>query len=165
MKNKNILFGLVLVLIGVIVFYYYYIRQYREQAPQPLAENLPVTQEEESVLERQVGVEIPEAIDKVKLSDVQGEESTGIATRKFEDGIFEHTIIASLPEPKPGEFYQGWLAKDQDLISTGKMEEKKGGWVLDYTGNEDQSDHNQVMVTLESKADDQPEKKVLEGSF
>jgi hypothetical protein len=164
MINKRLIIGLLAVL---IVFFgaYYFFRRYREEAPSPLAEVLPPSQEEESALELQVGLEIPEGVEKARLADVRGGDSIGIATRKTESGKFEHTIIASLPDPGPDEFYQGWLAKGEEIIPTAKMEEKKGGWVLSYTTDEARQDYDQAVVSLETQDDDQPEEKVLEGEF
>ena len=164
MKNKGFLVAL-LVFLLLVVGGYYYSRQYRQNAPAPLSESLPVTEEEESVLESQVGIEIPQNIEKTKLADVSGGEASGIATRKFEEGEFKHDVIANLPEPEAGQFYQGWLVKEEEAVPTGKMEQKKGGWVLSYTSGEDQSDYDRAVITLESKDDDQPEDKILEGKF
>lgn len=161
---RRVFLGLLLLLLvggGV----YWWGRQYREGAPEPMAEVLPWTDEEESLLEARVGMIIPEDGEKARLEDVSGGAALGVATRKVEEGVFKHTIIADLPEVAGGEFYQGWLAEGEELVATEKLEEEKGGWVLEYTSEEDKSDLNQAIVTREAVDDDQPEEKVLEGSF
>ena len=164
MKNKNFLIGLFLVLVGGGIFWYF--RQDEKPEPSPLLERIGVTQEEEAFLESQVGLEIPDDVEKTKLTDVDGEEAVGLATRDYEDGQFEHTVIASLPETAETEFYQGWLVDEEgEMVATEKLEEVKGGWVLSYTTDEDKTDCDRVVVTREAEDDNEPEEVVLEGQF
>lgn len=164
MKDRNFLISLVVVLV-IFGLLYSFFRRSPKEVPSPPAETLPFSQEEETGLESQVGIEIPEDIEKTKLEDVKGGEAMGIATRKFEEDEFEHTVTASLPDPEPGKFYQGWLGKDGELVPSARLVKKKGGWVLSFTDQEDKTDFNRVVITLEEKDDDLPEERVLEGEF
>jgi hypothetical protein len=105
------------------------------------------------------------------LSDVSGGNSSGIATRKFENETFSLTILADLPDTEQGGFYQGWLergdedSEDYSLIPAGKMKLAKGGWMLNFESSTDYSDYNQVIVSSESVSDNNLEEPILEGSF
>jgi hypothetical protein len=95
----------------------------------------------------------------------------GIATRKQENGTFIHVVLADLPDPEEGSFYEGWLVRgevgdtDFDFISTGKMILAKGGYLLEFESTTDYSDYPGVVITLEEAEDENPETHVLEGIF
>lgn len=109
---------------------------------------------------------IPEDLERVELNKISDIEGTGIATRKYQNGKFSHMILADLPDPENGMFYQGWLQKDEgNIISTGKLRLAKGGYLLEFESNIDYSDHKKVFVTLEKVLDNNLEKRILEGSF
>jgi len=156
-KARDIVIGLVIlaVLAGAI----YFIRRPRQRL-----EELPTPSTEEKIKES-FNLEIPEDVDKAQLKDVSGGSGSGMATRSFEGGKFKHMVLADLPDPAAGTFYQGWLVKDGDLFSTGKMRIAKGGWILEFESSVDYSDYNQVVVTQESVDDETPETHILEGEF
>src|SRR3989344_5249560 len=97
-----------------------------------------LTKSVEETLEDKFKIEIPEDIDKAELKDVLGGTASGIATRKFEN----YTVI-----------------------STGRPQLTKGGWTLSFESKVDYSDHSKVIITLEKKADNTPEKVIIEGNF
>lgn len=164
MKRETIIGAGVVILI-LVSGYYFFTRYQKGEVTSLPVEKIPVTQDLEKGFEAGMGIEVPEGIEKTTLTDVSGAAGTGMATRKFEKGVFEHTAMASLPEPGVGKYYEGWLVRDGDFFSTGKMKEIKGGWYLELSVDKDYSDYNQVVVTLEEKDDSQPEKHILEGSF
>ena len=166
MNRRDITIGLVIlvVLIGVV---YFSRRDQRLQlvptpTPQPLIEEK---------IEDAFNVEIPEDVDKATLKDVSGGDASGIATRKFENGRFSHTVLADLPDPESGLFYEGWLVRGREgdadfaVLSTGKLKVAKGGWIVEFQSTTDYSLYNSVVVTLEKTFDKTPEKHILEGSF
>jgi len=167
MKRKDIVIGFLIILLvfGVI----YQVRRKRPNKELVVPETLSSSIEEK--LEEKFKIEIPEDVSKAELKDVSGGDSSGIATRKFENGVFSQTIIADLPEIKVGSFYQGWLVRGEtgsenfSQVSTGQLIFGKGGWTLNFESKKDYSDHTKVIVTLETKADNTPEKVVLEGNF
>ncbi len=163
MKRETIIGAIVVVLILAGAYYFFTQRQRREEVGSVLIS--PTIEELEEGFEAGMGIEVPEGVEKATLTDVTGGAGTGMATRKFEAGAFEHTAMASLPEPGAGQYYEGWLVRDSDFISTGKMREMKGGWYLEFSSEKDYSDYNQVVITLEEKDDRLPEKHVLEGRF
>jgi len=165
MNRRDIVIGFViLVLLGGVIYW----RQ-RTQTAQEI--KTPETLSLEQQLEDRFNVEIPEGVDKAELKDVSGSSGSGIATRKFENGKFTHSILADLPDLASGMFYEGWLVRgDQgsenfSSLSTGKMKLAKGGWTLEFTSSRNLSDHNKVVVTLEKSNDKKPEKHILEGGF
>jgi len=159
MRKKDILTGLIVVLViaGVI----FAVR--RAKTPKLLVTPTPSTEES---IENSFNLTIPEDVDKVDLKAVSDVEGMGIATKKFKDGKFSHTVLADLPDPSDNMFYEGWLSNTSgDSVSTGKMRLAKGGYILEFESAKDYSQYNKVTVTLEKTFDKVPEKRILEGSF
>jgi hypothetical protein len=159
MKKKDIVIGLVILAALAGLIYWGSRRGEGEELP------LPTVPSVEEKIEGAFDIEIPENVDKAELEDVSGGDASGIATRKFENGLFNHMVLADLPDPEPGEFYEGWLIKDGEVISTGKMRLAKGGYLLEFESSTDYPDYNQVVITLEKIDDENPEAHILEGSF
>ena len=167
MKKRDIVIGAVvlLALAGVIFW--------RQRSRTPKEEmKVPETLSVEDNLEDKFKIQIPEDVDRAELKDVSGGNSSAIATRKYADGKFTHTVLADLPDPsEQGAFYQGWLEKGEKgkegyaAISTGKLRIAKGGWMLQYESSTDYSEYKKVLITQEKSSDSQPEKTILEGSF
>ena len=120
-----------------------------------------------SELARRFGVVLPDNLDRVGLKDVTGGVGGGIATRSYTDSKFELTVLAELAEPGKGEWYEGWLVRDEPFSSiyAGKLRVAKGGFLLEFTEAMDLRDHVRVVVTVEKQDDRKPETHVLEGSF
>ena len=164
MNRRDIVIGIgILLLLAGVVFF----RQKGQE------ENLvvPQTLSVEDQIEKSFNIQIPEDVDKAELKDTTGAGSSAIATRKFENGKFEFSVLADLPDPAQGQFYQGWLIKGEEgsddfsSVSAGKMRIAKGGWMIEYNSATDYSDHGKVVVSLEKTLDSNIEEKVLEGSF
>ena len=164
MNKRDIVIGLVIVamLVGVVYF-----RRQNESEELVIPQTLSVEDE----IEESFNIDIPEDVDKAELSDVGGGDATAIATRKFENGKYEHNILADLPEIETSEFYQGWLVKGEEgsdgysVLSTGKLRIAKGGWMLNFESSNDYSDYGKVIVSREKVNDTTPETHILEGSF
>lgn len=156
MNRRDIVIGLIiLALLGGVI---YWLRRPRESLEIPA----PSVEEE---IEETFKLTIPEDVEKATLEDVTGGQASGIATRKFENAIFTHMVLADLPDPEAGTFYEGWLVMGDNVISTGKMRVAKGGYLLEFESTTDYSDYNKVVVTQERVFDNTPEEHVLEGSF
>ncbi len=161
MRRKDIIFGLLF--LAVFVGLFFFLKNRQPSKTIKVTETLP--QVEENV-EKRFRITIPDDVDKVELSSVSDIAGSAIATRKYESGKFTHMVLADLPDPEAGSFYEGWLVKeDGSYISTGKMEIAKGGYLLEFQYPTDISSYNKVVVTLEKTADTKPEKYILEGSF
>jgi hypothetical protein len=166
MKRRDIVIGLAILLFIIGLFYF---RQRGER------EDLIVPEETatdiESRIEERFGVEIPEDANKAELTDVAGGDGYALATRRFEDGAFAHSILADLPDPETGRTYQAWLVRgdegddDYNIVATGGMRVAKGGWVLEYQTTRNLEDHNRVLVTSERIGEQRAENIVLEGEF
>lgn len=162
--NRNIVIGLAAIAIIAGIVYWYQ----KTRTPElPFAPE-PTFQE---TFENKFNVQIPDDVEKAELSDVSGGDGSGLATRKYEGGIFSHNVLADLADPDAGYFYEGWLVRgksgDSDFayISTGRLNLAKGGYILEYQSSKDYSDYEGVVVTLEKVNDKTPEKHILEGSF
>lgn len=153
MGKKEILVGLfvILVIVGIV----FGVKKAKTSKVQPLVIPTPaVTQE----LENKFKLTIPDNVEKINLQAESGFEGVGVATRNFENGTFSQMIIADLPEPASGN-YQAWLIKDDNTkISTGILKLAKGGYLLEFSSNNNYSDYKKVEVRLGDKV-------VLTGSF
>lgn len=126
----------------------------------------------EENLERSFNVTIPDNLEKTSLNDLTGGDSAALATHnKFENSTYEFTVLADLPDPASGFFYQVWLTRGKTgdanfaTISLGKMRLAKGGWLLEYNSKTDYRDYKNVTISLERIFDNTIEKPVLQGSF
>jgi hypothetical protein len=167
MKSRDIVLGLVIV---VLLGGFFYWRKVKTQVPKEELK-VPQTLSVQDQIEEKFNLKLPEDVDKAELKDVSGSSSSGIATRKFENQTFSHTVLADLPDPDQGKFYQGWLLKGEEgkegfaLVSSGTMKQAKGGWMIELQTKTNYSDYKKVVISLEEKADNTPEKRILEGSF
>jgi hypothetical protein len=165
MKTRDIVIGIVVLaaIVGLVL-------RFRGSRAGKL-EVTPTPSSIEDKFEESFKVEIPEDADKVELKDVAGGGSTGIASRSFKDSKFSHMVLADLPSPEVGSYYQGWLQKGEEddddfsLVPTGRMSLVKGGYLIEYESNQDLQDFNKVVVSQEKIADSKVEKRVLEGNF
>lgn len=102
------------------------------------------------------------------LLAVNESSSYGTAYRLLKDGKIYHVVVADMPDPKRGSFYEGWLVQDDlfDFFSTGVMQKNEDGqWVLIYTANKEFENHKKVVITEEAIVDATPEDHVIEGEF
>ena len=159
MNRRDIVIGLII--LALIVGIVYFIKRPKTST---VSTETPIETIEQK-MEDNFKLNIPEDVDKTELKDVSGGLGSGIAVRKYENGKFEHTVLADLPDPENGMFYGGWLVKDGQTVLTGKMRVAKGGYLLNFTSDKDYSDYKEVVVTLEKTDDQTPEEHVLEGSF
>ncbi len=163
MKRRDIVIGLIIfVVIAAVVLWS------RKPRVTPVESPLPSPQ---TKVEEKFNYEIPEDANKVDLKNVAGGEGQGIATRVYRNNRFELVILADLEDPQKGEFYEGWLVKGKEgetdfgYLKLGSLRMAKGGYLLEFDADKDYSAYNQLWVTLETKADNKPEKHILEGSF
>jgi len=166
MKKKDLVIGVIILAILALAIYFWQAKKPKLSVPE---ETTPTSTEE--MYETKFNVTIPDDVEKAQLDDVVGGTSSALAIRKYDKGIFMHSVLADLPEPEGKDFYEGWLVRgksgdeDFDFISTGKMKVAKGGWVLNFDSSSDYSDYEGVVITLEKVFDKTPEKHILEGSF
>lgn len=163
--RRNVIIGFVaIILIAGLVYWYRRTKMTSQLPPSPQ----PTFEQK---FEDRFNIEVPENVDKVELKDVSGGDASGLATRNFESGRFTHTVLADLPDPAPGYFYEGWLIRGKEgdenfaLISTGKMRLAKGGFILEFESSKDYSEYSNVILTLETVNNKNLGKHILEGSF
>jgi hypothetical protein len=105
---------------------------------------------------------------KIELQDVVGSNTTATAYLLREDGVLYHTLVANVPPPPEGSFYQGWLVKTNPrkmYLSTGKLKRLPSGQLfVNATFEQPQEGFDTVLVTLETRDDASPEREVLTGT-
>lgn len=162
-NRRDIITGIIIIVLIVVAVLWF-----RNRSPKEVM--APSTQTQQKI-EKTFNLTIPEDVDTAELTDVSGGDGTGIATRKYEKGTFSHMVLADLPDPMVGSFYEGWLVKGKmgdknfTYISTGKLKVAKGGFLLEFESPINYSDYKGVVVTLEKVNDNSPETHILEGSF
>ncbi|MFC1625898.1 anti-sigma factor [Patescibacteria group bacterium] len=147
MNRKDIITGLIVVIILAVVIFLF--KRGKDNLQVPQETNVPSVEEN---IQSAFNIEIPEGVEKMELKDISGGDASGIATKD--------TVLADLPEPGSGYFYQVWVEKDGELTSLGKMWMVKGGYL--FNGK---IDEQKVVVSKEKVLDATPETKILEGSF
>jgi hypothetical protein len=76
-----------------------------------------------------------------------------------------------LPDLTNSEFYEAWVQRGEtsssnySLISIGRLQMAKGGYLLNFSSSTNYSDYNTVIVSQETKLGQLPSKTILEGSF
>ena len=107
---------------------------------------------------------------------IENGKNSGTGNRSFQDGLYTHTIRATLVDP-PDEFlYRAWLKKapekdaDQEqIITTGilKKNMESGVFELHYEEERDLSSFQDIFVTLQPQKEEKflSDKIVLQGKF
>lgn len=145
MKNRNILVAfvvLVAIIAGVLIF-----KNRSKIVPKVNPTATPSIQTQ--IESKFKGLVIPADAEKVELKNVSGGSGMGIATRS--------EILADLPTPSGGQFYQVWLGNGGKTVLLGNLKMAKGGWLLNYSSSV-YPGYNKVIVTMGGKS-------ILEGSF
>lgn len=153
-SKKDIIIGFIIIAVVIIGAYAFKRIKTSKVTVTPKPSPVSITFKKE--LEDNFKFNIPENTNSIELKDISGGNGRGLATNK--------EILADIEDPIESHFYEGWLENNGQLISLGKLESAKGGWLLDYDGTKYPSYKN-IIVSLEKKFDNNIEKKVLEGSF
>ena len=157
-KTRDVVVGIIIIAVVVTAGLLYKNLKSPKALPTPSSSG---TKEE---LQEMFNYQVPDDVDSVELSDVTGGSAKAIATRKYENGLYTHAVLADLPDLDSG-FYEGWLVMEDKFISTGKLRIAKGGYLLEFSSSTDYSFYNKVVITKELINDQTPETHILEGSF
>lgn len=166
MNKKDIVIGFAILAVLVVVVFL--LRRPGSNSVTLLPSPTPSSEEK---IESSFKVDIPEDVDKAELKDVSDTNAIGIATKKYENGRFTATVLADLPEPESGNYYQAWITSgelqksDTKFVTLGRMRIAKGGWMVEFQSNSDLSVNKNVLISLEKTPDSIPEKHIMEGSF
>lgn len=167
MKKRDIVIGLLL--LTLVSGYYIWRSAQTADKMQIDEESANVLSSTEEKIEETFNVEIPDDVEKISLEDQKDQDSTGIATRKYADETFTHSVLADLPDPDDGKFYQGWLVKgegeNEETKKTSKLRIAKGGYLLEFESNQDLREYNKVIISEEAADDNQIEDVVLQSTF
>lgn len=159
--------SIILVVVAIIGLVFFVARGEDKAVTTDEEVNTSVPQNSEGNADSSMAIEEAAPFEQANLVAVGSYTGNGTATRTTE-GRFIHEVVASLGDPAPGDFYEGWLV-GPSVVSTGKLaEESEGEWSLVFESNDDLSQHNTIVITEETEAnglDGIPEDHVLEGSF
>ena len=151
--------GVLLVIVGIVLF----IQSRRSELSVPEDSSpTPSMSETEQSMEDQFKVNIPDNVEKANL---QGLGGSGIATRDVMATPRDVMVLADLPDPETGKFYEAWVSNGTDTKLLGRLASAKGGYLLDANISSSLESYNQVVVSLESVDDNNIEQAVLRGSF
>lgn len=163
MKRYGLVWGLVLLGLVAVGGWYWMTNRVEPEDVIEVGDNLEISEE---VLERFRGMgEVSDTAERVELRPVEGESGFGVATREVMGGRLYHSVMADLPELGNDEFYEGWLIDGERRVNVGKLIKEKGGWLLEFVGDEGLVEYDLVVITLEVRDDKSPEKEVLKGTF
>lgn len=182
-KKSNVFFGLGIILLILAGVFYLKDRKAKNQLPLKLEEVLVqqeggvrksgeeteiLTEEELEQLKQEIDGILNTSGELIYLQDQVGAGIQGQAQRAFSDGRFYFRIQTSgLIMPEKGYFYEGWLQKESDYLSLGRVEvDTASEGKLYYTASEDRSSYDQVLLTLEPEDGNQaPAKAIAQGTF
>lgn len=86
------------------------------------------------------------------LTGVEGVNANGVAqSHYFEDGRYLHTTTLNIEPAQDGYFYEGWLVKGLDVVSTGHLTNNFGDTrhSLRFEKDVDYTGYLNVVITLE----------------
>lgn len=184
LKIQNLLIGAGVILLVIAGFFYFKSQKSQEPVSSPSPEEIivqeegtvkktgevvqPMSEEEIRKMKEEVDGVLLTGGQAADLKDVSGEMAHGEAKRAFSDGKFYYKVEASGLKPvEKGYYYEGWLKKDDEYLSTGRIEvDAVGKGVLYYTASVDRSEWLEVVVTLEPEdGNPAPATHILEGRF
>lgn len=152
-NRKDVVTGLIVILLIIGGAYLYrYLKKPRTTTPTPS----PVSFEFKKDFTDSFKIDIPEDANTIELKDVTGGDSRGIAT--------DNEILVDANEPETGFYYEAWLENSEKMVSLGKLQIAKGGWLVKYDKSKNLNS-TKVIISLEKTNDNKIEKKILEGSF
>ncbi len=151
-SKRDVIIGFIIIALIILGAFLYK----RSKSPQTnlISTPTPITFQQD--IEESFKYNIPDDVISIELKDISAGNGRGIATDK--------EILADIEDPSINYFYQAWLQKGDNLVSLGKLQVAKGGWLLEY----DKSALNaaeKIIISLENKLDNKIEKRILEGSF
>jgi hypothetical protein len=132
--------------------------QMTEELPEPMSMT-----EKQSIEEKFVS----EGVEMIVLKDVAQGQAVGTGWRHYDGEEFVFKSEASgLIELEKGFFYEGWLVGKDGFFSTGRLPVVDGKGTLYYQSDENKSEYDGVVLTLEAEdGNEAPDKHILEGSF
>lgn len=163
MNRRDIVLGLIiLAIVGALVYFA------RRPSVSPSTSPTPSVSEQ---IQQKFNVQVPENSDNIELKDVSGGTGSALASRTYENGKYTLMVLADLPDPSAGSFYEVWLEKgnqgesDYSIVRAGSMTIAKGGYILDFSTNQDYTSYTKIVVSQEKSITQSPTTRILEGSY
>ena len=165
MRARDIVTGFIVLIVLIAGVLWFKNLKNRKVVTVPTPTPTPTSTIEKQITGKFGDLKIPANADKADLMDVSGGVGLGEAVRIYQNGKFSLTILADLPDPKTGYFYQGWIVNGTTYLSLGELRVAKGGYLVDFISTTNYSNVKNVVVTLERVFNNVPETRILEGSF
>lgn len=126
--------------------------------------------EEANIAQDTTAVEVANDASEIALTAIGDFRGSATASSQFSEVGFQHVVVATLPDPPVGYYYEGWLIRSKpfDFFSTGRLIQHADDlkWYLVWEDTEDKRDYRKVVVTLEpDDGNIAPADHVLEGVF
>lgn len=126
--------------------------------------------DEANIAQDTTDVTVADDAAEILLAPMNDFRGSATASSQFSDTGFQHVIVATLPDPPVGYYYEGWLIRSKpfDFFSTGRLIQHADDlkWYLVWEQSEDNRDYRKVVVTLEpDDGNPAPAEHVLEGVF
>lgn len=153
-SKRDVVIGFIIIILIVVGAFYYRKTLRDKKISNTLPTPISISFKKE--LENKFKFDIPDNTNSIELKDVSDGNGRGIAT--------DTEVLADIEDPATNYFYQAWLQKGDSIVSLGKLEIAKGGWLLEYNRSK-LNDAEKIVISLEKIFDNKLEKRVLEGSF
>ncbi|MDP7476900.1 MAG: anti-sigma factor, partial [Candidatus Peribacteraceae bacterium] len=103
------------------------------------------------------------------MNGVDGAAANGVTqSQLFEDGYFLHTANVNIAPAEDGYFYEGWIIKGSDVVSTGHLSNYFGDsrHSVRFESDVDYTGYLNVVITLEpDDGDPSPAGHMVEGKL
>jgi hypothetical protein len=114
-----------------------------------------------------------ELTDVTNAEDVRGintgGNASGVAKSNWDGSQYLlFATFENLPEPTADDFYEGWIVREEPFafISTGKVEVVDGVYTNSYRSDQDLTEYNVYVLTLEPNDDDPaPADHIVDGTM
>lgn len=174
---------IILIIIAIIVGGLIGIYSLRNDQPPPSLEPPSITSRQHPLPDQDQGLRY-QGSQMITLREVSSSNFSAVAFRVVGPFSILYSILADLPDPPEGSFYQVWIVKTQDYTGSdpanaaqiGRMEKYllEGKYSFVYGFNYDPENpffreftdlHNGLGISLETSDDNVMETKILEGIF
>lgn len=182
-KIQNLVIGLGVILLIIAGVFYFRSKNSQEMTPSPTPEEIlvqqegtvkktgeivqPLTEEEIKTLHAEIDTALAD-VEAINLKDTIENSAKAEAKKLFINDKFYYKLTATgLKLVDKGYYYEGWLVKDDQYLSLGRLAiDESGNGSLYYTSSVDRSDYLKTVITLEPEdGNSAPGNQILEGSW
>ncbi len=155
MINRILIAIAAVIILGV--GYYFWTRN--DNTPQISSEPTPTPSVRNRMQEVFGSSAINDEDEKLELS--RGDQMALVTRNEDKSGI---SVLADLENPE-ADMYLVWLQKEDGYKLLGELVAAKGGYVGEYSVENNWQDANHIVISREDERRESPSNKFLEGSF